>query len=330
MKNIMTILFCLISCALALGKNQDYLFFSPEMISSHIKEYSPEEKELILKDLDVVRSVCSSLQENTLIQKPLYIATAGAPGTRKTTILERFMNHYVLTSHMTYLDPDQRALKFMSHTYYNKSLSAYSIALQKEYANAVQEAYEKWRGASNYITLTLLEEAFAECKNIAHGTTSTGGHIDSFLSAIKKANYEIILLLCSAEDSFRGNAIEYRNTEQKFYQSTPEDAISKGKIFPTRMQSYFTYADSLYIFWSNDLFEQESLAAIFSHGTLKILDSNALNFFIDQFEKDRALLMQKGTQIPSWEELLKIYQERFPLSILPRKTERKHRNKQIP
>ena len=296
---------------LSYAEKPEYFFFSPEMIRSHIENYTEEEKEAILKDLEVVKNVCTPIQEKTSHQKPIYLATAGAPGARKTTILERFMNHYVLSSYMTYLDPDQRALKFMPHTYYSKSLSALSIAKQKNYIQHVQRAYEKWRGASNFITFTLLEEAFASGQNIAHGTTSTGAHIPAFLSKVKQSGYEIILLLCSAQDDLRREAIEYRNTEQKFYQSTPEDAVSKGKTFPMRMHAYFTYGDSLYLFWSDALFEQEHLAATLSNGELKIHNLESLNKFICQFERDREILLQEGQKIPTWNELLDMYRSRF-------------------
>lgn len=290
--------------------SQSHLFFSPEMISSHIKEYSTHEKEAILKDLDVVRSVTTP-EKNCPSQRPLYIATAGAPGARKSTILERFLNTYVLNSHVAYLDPDQRALKFMAHTYQSQSLSAEKIAEHKSYLIPIKEAYEKWRGGSNFITLTLLEESFAKRHSVAHGTTSTGSHLSSFFSKLKEADYEIIMLLCSAEESFRKNAIEYRNIEQRFYQNTPEDAVSKGKVFSSKMEDYFTYADSLYIFWSDEFFEKERLGAVFSKGVFKVVDQEALECFIAQFEKDRKALLDKGIKTPSWRKLERIYQEKF-------------------
>ncbi|HNA62074.1 MAG TPA: hypothetical protein PKW79_03250 [Rhabdochlamydiaceae bacterium] len=75
---------------------------------------------------------------------------------------------------------------------------------------------KKWRPASNYIALTLLEEAFARHDNVAYGTTSTGGHIPAFLKKVHDAGYDITLLLCSCDDSIRKAAIEYRNEQQRF------------------------------------------------------------------------------------------------------------------
>lgn len=285
---------------------ENHLFFSSQAIASHLNGYNEEEKAAIGKDLEVVRSVCSSsVSEET--SRPLYLATAGGPGARKTTILERFLRDHALLSKITYVDPDQRALKFMSHTYYNRSLSALVSGEDENYAMVVKNAYEKWRGGSNFIALTLLEEAFSHKRSVAHGTTSTGEHIPKFLAKVKEAGYDITLLLCSCEDSFRKQAIQYRNEEQKFYQSSPEDAVMKGKFFPQRMSAYFTYADTLYLYWSDDLATKERLAAVFKDGILQVLDAQALHLFVHKFEQDRALLNAEGKQIPSWNELVGLY-----------------------
>lgn len=287
----------------------DNLFFSPQAIESHLKGYNEDEKVAIGKDLDVVRSVCSSgLSE--VEQKPLYIATAGGPGARKTTTLEKFLRDHSLQSSVTYLDPDQRALKFMAHTYYSQTLSVLETNSYENYSMAVKHAYEKWRGGSNFIALTLLEEAFSQRRSVAFGTTSTGEHIPKFFATLKEAGYDITLLLCSCEDAFRKAAIQYRNDEQKFYQSSPEDAILKGKLFPQRMSAYFTYADTLYLYWSDDLATPEKLAAVFKEGRLEVVDQLALDRFIQKFESDRKELAST-IEIPSWEELVRLYAERF-------------------
>lgn len=132
-----------------------------------------------------------------------------------------------------------------------------------------------------------------------------------FLPAVKSAGYELILLLCSAEDDFKQNAVRYRNEEQKFYQSEPEEVISKIQAFPKRMTAYFMHADTLYLFWSDDLFSRERLAAVLQAGNLQVHDSEALSCFIDKFERDRALLSKEDDRIPAWNELIDLYCKRF-------------------
>lgn len=289
------------------------LFFTPEMISTHLESYNEEEKTQVEKDLVVVRGVCCPTEKvaKTLNRHPFYLATAGGPGARKSTILERFMQNHPEYRESVYLDPDQRTLKFMVNTYYAQSLNALRAGITANYLDVQKAAYEKWRGASNYISLTLLEEAFAKRDNIVYGTTSTGGHIGQFMERLRSAGYHTTLLLCSCEDDVRKAAVEYRLDQQKFYQSTPEDAVAKGRLFPQRMGVYFSCADTLYLVWSDDLFTTERVAAVFENGKLTVNDSEALDRFADKYERDRAALLAEGKNLPAWSELIQIYQARF-------------------
>lgn len=277
------------------------MFFTPEMIASHLKGYTDEEVDLINKDLNVVRSVCL---QNIPTDNPVYLATAGGPGARKTTILEKFIARHPEFQSATYLDPDPRTLKFMVHTYYARSLCPLVISEINSYDEVIKKAYEKWRGGSNYIVLTLLEEALAEHRSIAYGTTSTGAHTPQFLAKLKENNYQVVLLLCSCSDSTRYEAVDYRNRVVRFYQSSPEDAVEKGLLFPQRMDAYFAHSDELYFYWSDSLFTPERLGGIWRNGKLEIHDGEAMQQFIDKYEADRAKLQSKGTIIPAFDTFL--------------------------
>jgi len=271
---------------LVVSSVEGYLFFSPEMIRSHLKNYDVRELALIDRDLDVIRGLCFD-GLNGEAERPIYLATAGAPGARKSTILERFIATHPEFTNVAYLDPDQRGLKFMVHTYYAQSLSAMATAQHEDYALVRKAAYEKWRGASNYITLTLLEEAFDQRLNIAHGTTNTGGHIPKFFEKLKEAGYAIVLLLCACDDNLRREAIKQRNKVQCFYQSTLEDEIAKGDLFLQKFPHYLTCADTLYLYWSESLSTEETLAAVIDKGTLTILDAEAYTRFMEKMKSER-------------------------------------------
>ncbi len=298
MKLLLTSLF-FFSCTFL----QAHLFFNPEMISSHLKTYSNEEIQLIKSDLEVVRSVCLNNTQNA--ESLYYLATAGGPGSRKTTILEKFIASHPEYQKGVYLDPDPRTLKFMVHSYYAQSLNSLAIASSNNYSSVIKNAYEKWRAGSNYIVLTLLEEAFAAGRSIVHGTTSTGSHIPNFFAKLKENNYQIILLLCSCPDDVRFKAVDYRNNIVRFYQSSPEDAVAKGIFFPQKMESYFKYADQLYFYWSDDLFTEERLAGTWSNGKLEIRDHDAMQRFVEKYERDRIDLASKGQHIPVFTSFLK-------------------------
>jgi Zeta toxin len=296
---------CILSCLTSICLHAE-LFFTPEMISSHLKTYTEEEIQWIQKDLTIARSICLNSSQNTDMR--FYLATAGAPGSRKTTILEKFVASHPEYQSGVYLDPDPRTLKFMAHTYYAQSLTPLVISQTGDYDQVIKNAYNKWAASSNYIALTLFEEATQEGRSIIYGTTSTGAHIPHFFARLKENDYKIILLLCSCSDALRYEAINYRNQVTRFYQSSPEDAVAKGKFFPQRMGAYFAYADLMYFYWSDDLFSPERLAAVWQNGKLEIHDSEAMQRFVDKYEADRATLATEGQIIPAFDRYLQTSQ----------------------
>lgn len=269
------------------------------MIAKHLETYTDREVQLLEKDLTVVRSICLDDTHNT--DTRFYLATAGGPGARKTTILEKFVATHPEYQDGVYLDPDPRTLRFMVHTYYAQSLSPLVISRVQNYDQLIKNAYDKWRAGSNYIVLTLLEEAVAKGRSIIYGTTSTGAHIPNFFAKLKENDYQIVLLLCSCPDTLRQEAVKYRNDVVRFYQSSPEDAVAKGKFFPQRMEAYFTYADLMYFYWSDDLFSPERLAAVWRKGKLEVHDAQAMQCFAEKYEIDRQILAAEGQIIPPFE-----------------------------
>lgn len=279
---------------------QAELFFTPQMIATHLETYTDKEIHLLKKDLKVVRSVCFG-DDIHLTENRFYLATAGSPGARKTTILERFVSAHPKYQGGVYLDPDPRTLKFMVHTYHAQSLTHLVISETPDYYQVIKNAYEKWRAGSNYIVLNLFEAAAEEGYSIIHGTNLTGTHIPEFLAKLKEHDYQIVLLLCSCPNDLRKEAIEYRNQVVRFYQSSPEDAIAKGKFFPQRMEAYFNYADVLFFYWSDQLFSPERLAGVWQNGKLEIHDYEAMQRFAEKYEADRASLATEELRIPSFE-----------------------------
>lgn len=289
----------ILSCLACMGVLPAEVYYTPSMIAKHLEAYTDDEIALLNKDLAVVRSICLDGTRNTGTR--FYLATAGAPGARKTTILERFVATHPEYQPGVYLDPDARTLRFMAHTYYAQSLSPLVIAETGDYDKVIKNAYDKWRAGSNYIALSLLEESLALGRSIIYGTTSTGAHTPDYFAKLKENNYQIVLILCSCSDELRKEAVEYRNQVVRFYQSSPEDAVEKGKLFPQRMGAYFDYADLIYFYWGDDLYSPERLAAVWKNGTLEIHDREAMRRFVEKYEADRKALADKGQAIPTFE-----------------------------
>jgi predicted ABC-type ATPase len=289
------------------------ILFSQEQLTTQLREYSEEQKEAIERDFDLVEEVCFWHKHPPTNRKPVYLASAGAPGARKTTILETILHQEPEFSSTVYLDPDQRALRWMVHTYYEQTLTAYNTKCSESYPMLQREAYNKWRGASNYITNSLLEKALRDNYDIAHGTTMTGEHVGRLLDKVKQQGYHIVLALCGAEDETRSRAILYRNEVQGFYQTDPKDVRDKGEFFPQRMPLYFEKVDELRIYWSDNFDEPEHLGAILKDGKVTILNKEGYIHFVNKYKRDRASLKEKnGISLPSWNELIKKWKEKQP------------------
>gem|GEM_PF-568559 len=268
-------------------------------VQSFLKDYAENEKELIKDDLENVKKLCFRGIAVTQGQKA-YVATAGGPGSSKSTILEVYLHD---KPNFAYLDPDQRALKFMINTYLQE-FTNYKIRQTPDMKALLQKAYDKWRGGSNYIASTLINEAFEKGYNIAHGTTSTSEHVAKLYEQLKKNNYKITLLLCNSTDKNRVASLQYRFKNQCFCQVDPDDIVKKGKMFPERFPVYFQYADEIHLYWINDFLKGAVLAATLIKGHKMIIhDKSAMAKITKQYEKDR-----KGKPLESLQDLIKKFE----------------------
>ena len=293
------------------------ILFTQNDLDRSLVGYSEEEKAAILKDYALIEAICFG-GKKPRDKVPQYLATAGAPGARKSTILEGVLRSDPSFSQAVYLDPDQRALKWMVNTYYSRSLTAFACTQVENYQELQKAAYDKWRSASHFIANSIFEKALKGRYDIAHGTTMTGLFVQRLMRLIKAQGYAITLALCSCEDEVRQKAIHYRNTVQGFYQTDPHDVVEKGRIFPTRMPLYFTFADQLFLFWSDRFDEKERLAATFSQEGIKISDQEAYDKFIAKYERDRLPLKEEEKlELPTWEALVASWMQRTKKSKDP-------------
>jgi predicted ABC-type ATPase len=229
-----------------------------QFINTFLTTYDAAEVSKIKKDLTIVEKV--TFDQATHSDKPVYLATAGAPGAGKSTTLEAYLQQNNL-EHFVYVDPDQVSLKNMNFTYLN-SLTNYNYALASSNLDALYKAYKKWRAASNYISHELMQAAFTPDEHamrysLAHGTTSTSPFLEPMYEKIKAAGYRIVLLMCYCNDDTRLKLNVSRETEQAFVKTTPEEVISKGVDFPKRFDLYFKYADEILFYWNNELAHQK-------------------------------------------------------------------------
>ena len=259
-----------------------------EVVQSLRKGYSEEEQVLLDSDLEYIRSLVFRRAKQPKDRKPIYLATAGAPGARKSTILESYLKGKPELGDVVYVDPDQRALRFMGNTYYGRSLSNFQISQASDYQTAQKSAYDYWRAGSNYIANTLLNEAVAGGFDIAHGTTLTGPYSGALLKKLRESGYQIVLVLCGAEDKLRMETVQHRNEVQGFYQTDPKDVEMKALLFPKRLKDYFENADTLWFHWSETLTSSMKPAAYISIENKKfdIFSEDLYRKFVAKIDED--------------------------------------------
>jgi hypothetical protein len=270
----------------------------PEIAQEFLDSYSSVEKNKITKDLKNIRDLCLAKAKNG--QKHLiYVATAGGPGASKTTILETYLHDH---PGFVYVDSDQHALKFMINTYL-QDINNYAISQNSSYQHLLNKSYIKWRGASNYIANTILNETYANKLAIAHGITSTNKAMTSFYKKLQDQGYKIILLLCGSSEKNRLKANEYRKKNQCFIQTTPEDMTKKGEMFFENFPVYFKYADEIEFFWVEDFSRGWTKVGTYSKTSgFKRLHNN-FEKFKNSYENFRNLHANK--QLPSFNKWLK-------------------------
>lgn len=273
------------------------------VIDNLLKSYNEEEIRRIQLDLKNIRE--KAFWGKVPVPKemgPTYFATAGAPGSRKSTTIEH-LRQTEIESQAIYIDPDQAALKDMIHTYRKELTQRHIYEARGDYKQVLSNAYAKWRDASNYIANTLLNEAFEGHYSIVHGTTSTGEAVGGLLAKLKIAGYKIDLILCAAPDAVRIAANEAR-INHGFYQVTAEDFVTKGQLFPRRMPIYFQYADKITLVWSNAVDDVITSAANYERDkedrwTLSSIDRNRYAQFCEYYGDFR----RADKSLPSWSAL---------------------------
>jgi len=216
------------------------------------QRYSYTEAEL-KKIYDDYQSIYNKTFE-TAEKGRVYITTAGGPGAGKSTVLEKELeferdqsvNHLVMHSKkFAYIDPDRAALFFMKNTYC-KDLQADADPTR---------AYNKWRGASNFIANTLLAMALKEGYNIAHGTTMTAPAlvVEKLLTKIAEVyHYAIEMHHVTAPDQVRVDSVKSRNMNG-IVQETGDDLVQKGKALFERYPLYLKHIPVIHFWWRNTL-----------------------------------------------------------------------------
>jgi predicted ABC-type ATPase len=234
--------------------------------------------------------------------RKLYLATAGAPGSGKSYVLEQELQagsdpRYAA---VVKVDPDRYVMLNMD-TYAQALKNARDADLTDQ--KGVIKAYEATRPGSNSIANRFLNEAIATGRHVAHGTTLTTPRAAKLLDSLENREYERHLLLVSAPDDFRQAAVEHRNTVEGFHQVTPDDFLTKGKDATLRTADWLGHTDRASLFWNSDLQQKPNLAATFTpQAGLRVQDTRAYDAYVQDYHEKRDLLQAEGKTVPTWDQ----------------------------
>jgi hypothetical protein len=231
----------------------------------------------------------------------IYIATAGAPASGKSTILEQELAsgqdpRYAQT---VKIDPDEYTIPNMDNT--RALLTLLQPSATKE------DAYHFLRAGSNIIANNVLNSAVGHNYHIAHGSTLSSPQSENLLANIGNAGYTRRLLLCDAPDATRAD-LEANRQQQGDFHVTAEDFKSKSYGFCKNMSMYFKQGDELKIYWTPNKQTGAILAATYEKGQRTVLNPEALAAFVKNYEQKRSELNQN---LPAWQEIEANYAQRF-------------------
>ena len=234
--------------------------------------------------------------------RKLYIATAGAPGAGKSTVLDQETQggQDPRYANAVFVDPDRGALEHM-RTYRGLLTAGDKAGMGIKEAGI--QAYDRARPASNVISNLIYNEAVEGGHNVIHGTTNTAPVVGKSLEKLKAAGYETKLLLVSASDDTRLASVQRRNDQEAFYQSTPEDFKQKSVMFAQRHMDYFKGADEVSLYWHDAPGKNAVKAAEYKEGALTVVNPEAFKAYTDKYETDRQKLAKDNIVVPSWAEL---------------------------
>ena len=248
----------------------------------------------------------------------LYLATAGAPCSAKSTELdiELASGSDPRYARIGFFDPDRGVMNYMGT--YQDMLSAGTKAILTPQV-AARVAYDRARPGSNIICNLMVNKAYDGGYHIAHGTTGTAPTFGKItLANLGKRGYKRRLLLVAADDDLRIAAGHKRITTEAHYQVDPSDFVSKGRAFIERHGDYFAYGDHAILLHKSELETPATRAAEYKDGQRIILDQRAFNDYVDFYEAGRAKAAKKNVTLPDWSALEATYTRRFAGPTVPR------------
>lgn len=194
--------------------------------------YTDQEKEQINADINALYAKVMAVNPPHVKEA---VITAGAPGSGKTTLINKLKGNYA------YICPDDVALPALTGYQADKS--------------DLTQAYTKWRAASNAANHLILGNLIKNGTAFCFGTTCASDKTHLFFKHLKDQRYRIKVIHVIAPDDVRVASIKER--DKLVVQTKDEDIRQKGKDVPKRINDTFlAHADEIAFYYRGCVDEQ--------------------------------------------------------------------------
>ena len=202
-----------------------------------------------------INELFQTMMDSNPVRDNLAVISAGSPGVGKTTLLRQKLEAAAKDgSNFPYVCPDDVCLKGQTRTY------VADVEASDGSFKAREEAYTKWRPASNAATHLLLANLIKDKFAFYFGTTCSSPMTFNFFEFLKEQGYRIKVVHVSASDEVRWGSIQER--DKSFVQTTEEDVREKGRMVPERINDTFLkYADEIEFYYRPSVASDAILAA---------------------------------------------------------------------
>lgn len=217
-------------------------------INGEKRSYTEDEVAFIKDETDRLFAEFTKGKNPTKKGNHRYFLTAGDPGSGKSTLIERLIESDPVLANAVYLDPDETIMR---------NMPIYQQDIDKM---GVEDAYTKWRWASQYIWHSLRNRASEEGYDIINGTTATSDLVELEYQNVIGAGYKPITIAVCASEQVRRESIEkrYKETGERY---VPEkDIRDKGSAFFQKIPLYLEYSNAVRFYFRSSLNQGAQLA----------------------------------------------------------------------
>ena len=284
-------------------------FVPLSVIEDWVGKSDPKLQPAIRMDLEQIKRVFMPWEARSKPEeKKLYLATAGAPATGKTTELDFELRDGGDKRYprAVFVDPNV----YLDYMYtFQREMSP--IRKAELGGKALANAYDVARPGSNIIAGVILNQAFDSLMHIAHGVTLTHPASEGSLRKLGEAGYERRLLVVDSPKQTR-KAAQQKRLDEGTYHVLPRDFEDKAVQATQRQEVYFRQADHLILLWKPEVNRRAIRAAEYQDGKITIVNDSAYDAYASKYENDRRSLEARGLpSLKSWSQVERGFFDRF-------------------